>query len=111
MIILNPEKLQAIIDERQEFEPAIKYYEYKFAELCYRADQICKFADNLYEEYSHDRKAVASVIKNHPLSFVAFKHLDTSLTGKEILIQRGVDYISLLINDYEQLDILKEIKY
>ena len=111
MIILNPEKLQVITDERPEFEPEIKYYEYKFAELCYRADQICKFADNLYEEYSHDRKAVASVIKNHPLAFVAFKHLDTNLPAKEILIARGIDYVSLLINDYEQLDILKEIKY
>ncbi len=110
MLILNPEKLEAIIAERAEFMPAIKYYEYKFSELVYRADQIAKFAKNLYEEYSHDRKAVASIIKKHPLAFIAFKHLDTNLSPEEILVQRGADYISLLIEDYQPIDILKEIK-
>ena len=110
LLINNPEKLELITSERTDFIAGVKYYDFKLAELIYKAEQIVKFADNLFEEYSHDRRAVANVIKKHPLSFIAFKHLDTKLSAKEILFSRGVDAISQLIDDYQPIDVLKEIK-
>ncbi|MBO5327690.1 MAG: hypothetical protein J6B04_00790 [Clostridia bacterium] len=110
LLINNPEKVVAICNERPDFAPAAKYYEYKFTELLYAADQMAKLAKNLYLEYSQDRKAVAKIISKHPLAFVGFKSLDNGKPGRENLLIVQVDRICSLIPDYVPVDVLKGLR-
>ncbi len=109
LLIINPEKITSIIKERPQLRPAIKYYEYKLAELCNSAEQMVKFTRNLYAEYSFDRKAVAMVIKKHPLSGIGFKCLDCNKTGEELLFAMRLENLCDMIEDYTPVDVVSSL--
>lgn len=84
-----------------DYAPMIKYYEYKITELQYQADQFAIIVRRLYEEYQHDRKIVAGIIKNHRLSKIGFMALDQPLkSGKEIMQARTIGFYCKMIPDY-----------
>ena len=84
-----------------DYAPMIKYYEYKITELEYQADQFAIIVRRLYEEYQHDRKIVAGIIKNHRLSKIGFMALDQPLkSGKEIMQARTIGFYCKMIPDY-----------
>ena len=105
-VLLNQrEKLDTIMKNCPTFVPVIKYYDYKLSELIVTADKMAILAVSLYKEYSYDRKAVADVIKAHPLSDVGFKSLTSDKTGSEILLNMPIEKLCKLIKDYEMEDL------
>ncbi len=101
-VLLNQrEKIDTIIKSCPSFVPTIKYYDYKLSELLLNADKMALLAVSLYKEYSFDRKAVADVIKTHPLCDVGFKSLNSTKKGSEILLDYPIERICKLISDYE----------
>lgn len=85
-------------DDFPNFAHYFKYYDFKISELEYQAKVFADMTKRIYEEYSHDRKAVAMIIKGHRLAPIGFMCLDSGKTGEEILrevpIQRYCKYIS-----------------
>lgn len=92
--------IQSVANDFPEFTHYFKYYDFKVAELEHQAKVFCDLTDVLYEEYSNDRKATACAIKNHRLSSIAFRHLDTGKSAKEILDEMPLNRYSKLIPDY-----------
>ncbi len=105
-VLLNQrEKIDTIIKNCPSFIPTIKYYDFKLSELLLNADKMAVLAVSLYKEYSYDRKAVADVIKSHPLSDIGFKSLASTKKGSEILLALPIEKICKLIADYEPEDL------
>ena len=109
LLLQDPGKLKSACERNPGLDVSIKYYEYKLAELFYRADQMSALALRLYEEYSHDRRAVAAAISRHPLAFVGFAAIDKGRSGSEIL--RGMPVVRWIthIPDYEPEDLVSII--
>lgn len=108
-ILLNErEKLESIFESIPEIVPAIKYYDYKIAELFHDAEKMSMFAQSLYEEFSHEKKAVADVIADHRLALIGFRCLKGDRTAKEVLLELPFDRFCNLIPDYvpENLSLL-----
>lgn len=54
---------------------------------------------SLYNEYSHDRKTVASVISKHKLAMVGIRCIDTDETAKDVLLGMQFEKFCKLIPD------------
>ena len=105
LILLHErERLERIFETCPVLAPMVKYYDYKIAELLCDADKIGILAKSLYEEYSHDRKAVAGVLGKHRLSAVGFRCIDTGLSGREVLLAMPVERFCKWIPDYVHED-------
>ena len=79
----------------------IKFYSYQLAELYYQANYIVNYSRGLYEEYSHERKAVALKIKDNKYSAIAFKALDTNKNVLDILNELTETQFLKYIDDYK----------
>src|SRR5699024_96395 len=77
--------VQDICEDFPNFAHYFKFYDFKISELEYQAKVFCDLTDKIYEEYSHERKAVANIIKKHRLAGLGFKHLDYGKSGCELL--------------------------
>lgn len=105
LILLHErERLERIFETCPVLAPTVKYYDYKIAELLCDADKIGMLARSLYEEYSHDRKAVAGVLGKHRLSAVGFRCIDTGLSGREVMLAMPVEKFCKWIPDYVHED-------
>lgn len=80
----------------------IKYYEYKIMELEHQANLFGEFTKRLYEEYQHDRKAVAMIIKKHRFCKIGFLCLDRNESGRAIMQQMPLYIYSKWIPTYEE---------
>lgn len=80
----------------------IKYYDYQMSELKYRVDIFIKYTRALYEEYNHDRKAVANIIKSHKLSAFGFAGIGNDYSTEEILNKINDKMIGNYIPDYKE---------
>ncbi len=87
-----------------------KYYDFKVSEFEYQAKVFCDLTRRIYEEYSHDRKAVAMVIRKHRLAAIGFMCLDSGKGGGEILSEMPIVRYCKYIPDYEP-EILSELFY
>lgn len=84
-----------------DFAHYFKYYDFKISELEYQVKVFVDMTKRIYEEYSHDRKAVALVIKSHRFSAIGFMALDNRKTGEEILKEMTIKRYCKLIPDYQ----------
>lgn len=101
-LIRNKEMSVAdICEEFPNFAHYFKYYDFKVSELEYQANAFCDLTKRIYEEYSHDRKAVALIIKNHRLAPIGFMCLDSEKSGKEILSEMQISRYCKYIPDYQ----------
>ena len=89
-----------ISEDFPNFSHYFKYYDFKMTELNHQAKVFCDLTDRVYEEYSHERKAVANIIKNHRLSAIGFMHLDSGKSGVEILDSLPLQKYCKYIPDY-----------
>ena len=62
-------------------------------------------AKSLYKEYSGDRAAVAKIILKHRLSFIAFRCLESEVSGGQLIMECPVEKLAKLIPDYEPEDL------
>lgn len=90
-----------ISKEFPNFAHYFKYYDFKMTELNHQAKVFCDLTDRVYEEYSHERKAVANIIKNHRLSAIGFMHLDSGKSGVDILESLPLQKYCRYIPDYQ----------
>lgn len=97
-------------DDFPNFAHYFKYYDFKISELEYQAKVFADMTKRIYEEYSHDRKAVAMIIKKHRLAPIGFMCLDSGNTGDEILREMPIQRYCKYIPDY-QPERLSEIFY
>ena len=79
----------------------LKYYDWQLEEVFSAADQIAVLARSMYEEYEHDRGAVARGLAGNPLSFIGFSALESNLPGRELLEKAGISRIGRLIPAYK----------
>lgn len=83
------------------FAHYFKYYDFKMAELNYQSKVFCDLTDRIYEEYNHERKLVANIIKKHRLAPIGFMHLDSGKPGVEILETLPLQKYCKYIPDYQ----------
>ncbi len=103
------ESLGRIYSQRPELEPLLRYYDYRLSELLYDVDCMADIAARLYEEYSHDRKALAQVIGKHPLSYFGFSAVKNEKKGRELLLSQPIERWEHLIADYEHQSVAESL--
>ena len=92
--------------EYPEYAVYIRYYQYKLAELEYEVTAFVRLVLNMYEEYSHERKALALVIKDHKYSGFGFMAIDTGKSAHELIKELEMPKLLKLIPDYVPAKIL-----
>lgn len=102
--------VQDICEDFPNFAHYFKFYDFKIAELEYQVKVFCDLTDRIYEEYSHERKTVANIIKKHRLAGLGFKHLDNGKSGCELLKEMTLSQYCKYIPDY-QPERLSELFY
>lgn len=80
----------------------IKYYDWQFAEMRRKAEDMMLYSRRLYEEYDHDRKAVAMAIKNSPYAWAGFKAIGNEKNIDDILAMLTPTNAEKLIQEYSQ---------
>lgn len=93
--------IPSICDDFPNYAHYFKFYDFKISELEYQAKVFCDLTDRIYEEYSHERKAVANIIKKHRLAGLGFKHLDSGKSGCELLEEMPLSQYCKYIPDYK----------
>lgn len=99
-----------ICEDFPNFAHYFKFYDFKISELEYQAKVFCDLTDRIYEEYSHERKTVANIIKKHRLAGLGFKHLDSGKPGGKLLEEMPLSQYCKYIPDY-QPERLSELFY
>lgn len=85
--------------------PVFKFYDYQLARLRNTADRLVDLTRMLYEEYSHDRSAVAAVISRHRFSWIGFRSIGNQRPGSEILMDKSLEWLIRQIPDYVEEDL------
>ena len=91
---------QELCEIRPNDAAVLKYYDWQIEEVYCLADRIAEMARALYEEYSHDRKAVAMDIKSHPLAYVGFRALDSRERGRELMQEKLMTFLKKIVRPY-----------
>ena len=87
----------------------IKYYDWQFAELMHNIKEMAAYARVLYEEYDHDRRAVATEIKGSPYAWAGFEAIDSDSTPEELMKKLSAARIEKLIKEYKSWDLRPKI--
>lgn len=102
MLLDASTEIDIICQANPELIPVFKFYDYHLARLQHLADRLGYLAKQLYEEYSHDRSAVAKVIQKHRMAWVAFRCIESDRKGSEFLMQIPVERICKMIPEYQE---------
>lgn len=79
----------------------LKYYDWQISEMKFRIENMIIYARHLYEEYDHDRKAVAKTIGDDPYSWVGFKAIGNDITVSDILAMLTPGKMEKYIKEYD----------
>lgn len=105
MLLSEAEEIAVVCQANPELIPVFKFYDYQLARLRHLADRLGTLANQLYEEYSQDRSAVAKVLQKHPLAWIGFRCIESNRKGSEFLMQIPLERICKLIPDYQEEDL------
>ena len=78
----------------------IKYYDWQFEEVRHNIDEMVGYARALYEEYDHDRRAVASEIKDSPYAWAGFATIGNDKSVEELMQALSHSKLEKLITEY-----------
>ena len=78
----------------------IKYYDWQFEEVRHKVKKMAEYARALYEEYDHDRGAVASMIKSSPYAWAGFAALGSDKDTDELMKMLTSSKLEKLITEY-----------
>lgn len=78
----------------------IKYYDWQFEEVRHKVNEMAEYARALYEEYDHDRRAVASMIKDSPYAWAGFAALDSDKDTDGLMKMLAPSKLEKLITEY-----------
>ena len=100
MTRINDGSPEELIKTAPDSEVYVRYYQWRYAELKKAVGIAISKARAMYEELEHDRKAIASYLKDEQLQTFCFKALGNNLTAAEILADMSESMIGRLIEDY-----------
>ena len=86
----------------------IKYYDWQFEEMRYKAENMMIYTRRLYEEYDHDRKAVAMMIKDSPYAWAGFKAIGNEKSIDDIMKLVVPSNAEKLISEYSYFNNAKD---
>ena len=102
-LILNNADINEFINAFPSMKAQMYFYMWQIEELRISISEAINYVRILYEEFSHDRKAVALEIKNHKYKSMMFKALDNlDMTSEEIIQSYRLGSICNYINEYER---------
>ena len=78
----------------------IKYYDWQFEEVRHNINEMARYTRALYEEYDHDRRAVASEIKDSPYAWAGFAAIDNDKPVEELKKTLSPSKLEKLITEY-----------
>ena len=78
----------------------IKYYDWQFEEVRHNINEMAGYTRALYEEYDHDRRAVASEIKDSPYAWAGFAAIDNDKPVEELKKTLSPSKLEKLITEY-----------
>jgi T4 RnlA family RNA ligase len=78
----------------------IKYYDWQLAEIMHKIREIMGYARALYEEYDHDRRAVANEIKGLPYAWAGFMAIDSDKKPEDLMNMLNASKMEKLIVEY-----------
>ncbi len=108
LILNSGYSAQELCEIRPNDAAVIKYYDWQIEEVLCLADRVAEMARALYEEYSHDRKAVALDIRNQPLAFVGFQSLESQKRGRDLIEDKLMTVLKKIVKPYPPDTILKK---
>lgn len=89
----------------------IHWYQYQISLLEWNVQRYLVYVRSLYKEFSHERAAVAKIIKNQPLATFGFKGIDNNKTGYDIVHEVPRHVIIKFLEDYKLPDFLEQDIY
>lgn len=78
----------------------IKYYDWQFEEVRHNINEMAGYARALYEEYDHDRRAVASEIKDSPYAWAGFAAIGNDKSVEKLMQELSHSKLEKLITEY-----------
>ena len=81
----------------------IKYYDWQFEEVLHNVREMAGYARALYEEYDHDRRAVASEIKDSPYAWAGFAAIEKGKSAEELMQMLSLSKLEKLVTEYSPL--------
>lgn len=78
----------------------IKYYDWQFEEVRHNINEMADYARALYKEYDHDRRAVASEIKDSPYAWAGFAAIGNDKSVEELMQMLSHSKLEKLITEY-----------
>ena len=114
LLLTDTESVENLIKEYPRYSYILLYYKYKLAELEHNVDIFINIVRDFYEEYSHDRKAIAMLIKNHQYFDFGFKALNNDYSAHDLIeklkeSQLGITRLEDYIPTYEERDFISEL--
>ena len=78
----------------------IKYYDWQFEEVMHKIREMAGYARILFEEYDHDRRAVANEIKGSPYAWAGFMAIDSDKKPEDLMNMLNASKMEKLIVEY-----------
>lgn len=104
-----PESIDEICKDFPDLAVYYRYYQYKVEELVHDVGKFIAYVRRLYDEYNHDKKAVALTIKNFPLAPFGFEALKSDADATTLITNISKARYLRLIEDYKETDVLHHI--
>lgn len=80
----------------------IKYYDWQFAEVRHKTEDMILYSRRLFEEYDCDRKAVAMAIKDSQYAWAGFKAIGNNKDVTDIMGLLVPSNVEKLIKEYSE---------
>lgn len=98
--------IRKLAEDFPNYAVYFKYYDYKITELEWAISRYIACVRSLYEEYGHDRKAVAKMISKDKYADFGFRAIGNRQTAKELLIPVRDTTFCRLIPEYRPNDVI-----
>lgn len=109
LLLTDTESVETLIKEYPRYSYILLYYKYRLAELEHNVDIFINVVRDFYEEYSHDRKAIALLIKKHQYSDFGFKALDNDCSAHDLIAKLRMSQLEDYIPTYEERNFITEL--
>ena len=96
--------LDDIYEVFPDFKHVVLYYQYKISEFYFEVNLFMNITRNFYEEFNHDRKLVANIIKDHKYASFGFRAIGNELKAENLDIN-----LEKYIEDYVEFDPMKDL--
>jgi hypothetical protein len=102
-LFCNGEDLSKLAKDFPANAHIIKYYDWQFAEIKHKTEDMMLYSRRLYEEYDHDRKAVAMTIKDSPYAWAGFRAIGNDKDITDIMAVLAPANVEKLIVEYPEI--------